>query len=415
MQTFSKSDIFKSYQFPIILFSGVAIGCILGIVMGERAMIFKPLGDIFINLMFSIVTPLVFCVISGSIANMMDIRKLGKILKSMFLLFFMTSLIAAVFMLIITVHISPGSGVNISIAEEYTAQTFNVGEQIVKALTVDDFYLLLSRRNMMALIIFSGFFGIATASIGERGKVITQGLDALCEIFLKLIGFLMYYAPIGIGAYFATLVAEYGPELIGAYAKSTLIYYVVTIVYFFVVYFTYAYYSGGITGVKIFYKGVISPAVTALATCSSLATLPSNLEATRKMGVPKELNDIVVPVGTTMHMDGTCLGSILKITFLFGLFGTPFNSIEQYAIAILITLIGSFVMAGVPGGGMMGEILIITMYGFPPEALPIIATIGYLIDPPATMLNATGNTISAMMLTRLTEGKDWITKRGLET
>jgi Na+/H+-dicarboxylate symporter len=148
-----------------------------------------------------------------------------------------------------------------------------------------------------------------------------------------------------------------------------------------------------------------------VATQSSIATLPVNLEATKKMGVPKDIREIVLPIGATMHMDGTCLSSILKISFMFGIFDIPFEGIGTYVSAIILSVLGGVVMSGVPGGGLIGEMLIVNMYGFPAEAFPIIATIGYLVDPPATMVNASGDAVASMMVTRLVEGKDWMKKK----
>jgi len=128
------------------------------------------------------------------------------------------------------------------------------------------------------------------------------------------------------------------------------------------------------------------------------------------MGVPKDIREIVLPMGATMHMDGSCLSAILKISFLFGLYGKGFTGIGTFATAILISVMSGVVMSGVPGGGLIGEMLIVNLYGFPPEAFPIIATIGFLVDPPATMVNACGDSVAAMMVTRLVEGKEWLAK-----
>ena len=129
------------------------------------------------------------------------------------------------------------------------------------------------------------------------------------------------------------------------------------------------------------------------------------------MGVPKDLRDIVLPIGATAHMDGSCLSAILKISFMFGIFNMPFKGIGTYVSAIIISVLSGVVMSGVPGGGLIGEMLIVNLYGFPAEAFPIIATIGYLVDPPATMINVTGDTVAAMMVTRIIEGKDWMKKK----
>lgn len=172
-----------------------------------------------------------------------------------------------------------------------------------------------------------------------------------------------------------------------------------------------SYWAGGKDGTKIFFKNILTPAVTSLATGSSIATLPVNLIATEKMKVPKDIREIVLPIGATMHMDGTALSSILKISFLFGIFGQDFSGIGTYITAVLIAILGGVVMSGVPGGGLIGEMLIVTIYGFPPEAFPIVATIGFLVDPPATMINASGDAVASMMVTKMVEGKDWLSKK----
>ena len=219
-----------------------------------------------------------------------------------------------------------------------------------------------------------------------------------------------YYAPIGLGAYFASLTGEYGKELLGSYARAMAIYYPLCIFYMFTAFPLYAWISGGMEGIRRL-KYVISPAITAVATQSSIATLPVNLEACEKIGVPKDIREIVLPIGATAHMDGTVLSSILKITFLFGIFQIPFAGVGTYISALFLAIAGGVVMSGVPGGGLIGEMFIVSMYGFPPEAFPIIATIGYLVDPPATMINASGDTIASMLITRFVEGKDWVNKK----
>jgi Na+/H+-dicarboxylate symporters len=157
-------------------------------------------------------------------------------------------------------------------------------------------------------------------------------------------------------------------------------------------------------------RHILPPTVTSLATQSSIASLPVNLEAAAKIGVPKDIRDIILPIGATMHMEGSVLAAMLKIAFLYGLYGYDFSGIGLYAICLVISIMAGVVMSGVPGGGLIGEMLIVTLFGFPPEAFPIIATIGFLVDAPATCINVTGDTVSSMVVTRLVEGKDWIDK-----
>ena len=228
---------------------------------------------------------------------------------------------------------------------------------------------------------------------------------------MKVIDIIMKYAPIGLCAYFANLVGEFGPNLLGAYGRAMLVYYPICIFYFLVFFTIYAYWAGGKNGVKVMFKNILPPTATSIATQSSVATLPVNLEAAKNIGVPKDIREIILPIGATMHMDGTVFASILKIAFLFGIFGKSFTGIGTFISAMLISVMSGVVMSGVPGGGLIGEMLIVSLYGFPSEAFPIIATIGFLVDPPGTCINATGDTIAAMMVTRLIEGKDWLEKR----
>ena len=401
----------NSYFFPIILFISIIIGCILGVILGEKASVLKPLGEIFLNLMYTIVVPLVFFTISSSVANMVDMRRLGRILKYVFFVFFATSAVAAILMVIVLFVIDPVGNGKIAMDASEVVQNADIGKQIVEAITVSDFSQIMSREHMLPLIIFSCLFGIGTSIIGKQGECIAKGLDALSKIMMKIVTIIMYYAPIGLMAYFASLIGEFGPNLIGSYAKSMLIYYLLCVVYFVVFYTLYAYLAGGKKGLRRFYKHQFPITITSLATQSSLASLPTNLEQTEKMKVPKDIREVTLPIGATMHMEGSAMAAILKIVFLFSIFGKPFNDIFTIGTAILIAVLSAVVMSGIPGGGLIGEMLIVSLYGFPPEAFAIIATIGWLVDPPATCLNVTGDSVSAMLTTRLVEGKNWLKKK----
>ena len=398
----------KNYKFPIILLFSIIIGCILGIILEEDAIILKPFGTIFLNMMYTIVVPLVFFTISSSIANMVNLKRLGKILKYVFLVFIITSAVAGILMLGVTKVINPVGNANI-VLEQGEATEVSIGDQIVQALTVTDFSNLLSRSNMLPLIIFTILFGIGVAL--TKNNKLAKSLEDISNVMMKIINIIMYYAPIGLCAYFANLIGEFGPQLIGSYAKSMILYYVMCVVYFVIFYYLYAYISGKKKGVKLFYKNIFPVTATSLATQSSLASLPTNLETASNMNIPKDIRDVTLPIGATMHMEGSSMGAILKIVFLFGIFNMPFVGLDTYAIAITIAVLSAVVMSGIPGGGLIGEMLIVSLYGFPLEAFPIIATIGWLIDPPATCLNVVGDVSSSMLVTRLVEGKDWIKEK----
>jgi Na+/H+-dicarboxylate symporter len=402
----------KSYGFSLLLIISIIFGALLGIVFKKDAAMFKPLGDIFLNLLFTVIVPLVFFSISSTVASMTNLKRLGKILSVMVLLFVGTGLIASVVMIVAVVLYPPAVGTGIPPPSVADVPQLKAADQFVRAFTVSDFPNLLSKNNMLALIVFSMLTGLATSAVGEKGKTFAGFLTSANEVMMKLITFIMYYAPIGLGAYFAYLVGVFGPELLGSYARAMTLYYPTALVYFVVAFSLYAFLAGRAAGVKKFWRYIIPPSLTALATGSSMATIPANLQAADDIGVPRDISEVVIPIGATIHMEGSCLAAVLKIAFLFGIFQMPFSGVETILTALGIALLTGVVVSGIPGGGIIGELLILSLYGFPPEALPLITMIGTLVDAPATMINAVGDNVSSMMVARVLGGKGWLGEQG---
>jgi len=398
----------RSYGFSILLVVSILFGAVLGLIYQKDAAQFKPLGDVFLNLLFTVIVPLVFFSISSTVASMTNLKRLGKILSVMILVFVITGLIASAVMIAAVIFYPPASGVTIPLPASVNVEHLKASDQIVRAFTVPDFPNILSKNNMLALIVFSILVGLATSAVGEKGKAFAGFLISANAVMMKLISFIMYYAPIGLCAYFAYLVGVFGPQLLGSYARAMAVYYPTAILYFFIAFTLYAHLAGRSSGVKKFWSNIIPASVTALATGSSMATIPSNIQAADKIGVPKDISEVVIPIGATIHMEGSCLAAVLKIAFLFGIFQMPFTGIETILTALGIALLTGVVVSGIPGGGTIGELLILSLYGFPPEAFPIITMIGTLVDAPATMLNAIGDNVSSMMVARVLGGKEWM-------
>lgn len=388
----------KNYKFPIILLTSIIIGSIIGIIFKADASVLKPLGDLFLNMLYTIVVPLVFFTISSSVANMLNMKRLGKILRKTFLVFVITSFVASLLMLVVLLFIDPVGKENIILEVGDKIESVNIFDQLVSAVTVNDFKDIISRDHMLPLIIFSLVFGICVNLVEKEDKRISKGLEILSQAMMKIIKAIMYYAPIGLCAYFANLIGEFGPALLGSYAKTTVLYIIMSIIYFIVAYTIYTYIARGKNGVKQFYKFILPSLVTSLATQSSLATLPTNLESASDMNIKKDVREVVLPIGSTMHMEGSSMAAVLKIVFLFSVFNMPFTGISTYLLALLVAILSGVVMSGIPGGGLIGEMLIVSLYNFPPSAFPIIATIGWIVDPPATALNVVGDIPTAMLV-----------------
>lgn len=407
----------KNYKSTIILLGSICIGGAAGVIFGPKAEVVKPLGDLFLNLMFMIIVPLVFFSVSSAIANMSSAKRFGKILGSIFIVFAITALIAAVIGLISALIANPFKGIDPKAFKNIMSQTGSANKQneqvtflgqVVNTFTVSDFAQLFTKGHILQLIVFSIIFGFAALLAGEKGKVISNFLSSGSEVMMKAINIIMYYAPIGLGCFFASVTSELGPQIIKGYVNAFILYIVFSIIYYFGFFTLYAYVAGGKKGVSVFWKNSIVPSVTALATCSSAACIPVNLVYTKKMGVPQDIAETLVPLGANIHKDGSVFGGILKLVFLFGIFGRSISGATTILGIIGTAFLVGAVMGAIPSGGMIGEMLIISVYGFPPEVLPIIAVISAIIDAPATLLNSTGNTVCAMMVSRIVEGKKWL-------
>lgn len=405
------SGFLKNYNSILLLLGGIIAGSILGLVFGDGVEVIKPLGDIFLNLLFTAIIPLVFFTIASSIANLQKNENLGKLFGIVMGVFLTTVIISAIIMIMAVLLFPIHQGfVQSKIAIE-TIQQSSTGSQITQLLTVNDFYEILSRKNMLALILFSFLIGFSTLRSGEKGKNFKKFLDSGNEVMKQLLHLIMKTAPIGLGAYFAYQVGIFGPQLFGAYAKPLGLYYAVCTFYFIVFFSLYAFFAGGNQGLKIFWKNNITPALTAVGTCSSIATIPANLEAADQMKIPSHISNLVIPLGAPLHKDGSSMSSIVKIAVIFAMFGKDLTDPYTILTAIGITIIVSVVEGGIPNGGYIGEILAITVYGFPMEqALPAAMIIGTLVDPIATLLNANGDLVCAMIVTRISEGKKWISQ-----
>lgn len=399
----------KPYLFPTVLISSILLGGLTGCLLKSEAHRLKFLGDIFLNLIFTAIVPLIFFSVSSAIANTGSLRKLGKIMTSMLVVFLFTGIIASLCSLVVVTLFPPALGVNLHLTLPQQTATALQSSQIVGIFTVSDFSKLLSHDNILALIVFSALVGLAVAGSKGQGRIFSDFLKAGEQVFMRVFSLIMFYAPIGFFGYFAALVSDLGPQLLASYFRVSLIYYVFGLLYFIFGSTFYAYLAAQMKGIKSFWSHVFLPLVTALATCSSAASIPANLLATQKMGVPPEIAETTVPLGAIIHKDGSVIGGVFKIAFLFGVFNLDFVSPGVLLTALGVSLLVGTVMGAIPSGGMLGELLILTCYGFPPSVLIAIAAISIIIDPLATMISVTNNSVSAMLIARLVDGKTWYT------
>ena len=401
---------FKNNSFLILMLTGIVAGCITGAVW-PKASLLKPLGTIFINLMFCIVVPMVFCSIASAIANMPSANKAGKVMGVTVASFMVTAAIASVIMYAVC-RIFPVVGGQYDIIEGEVGNTLGAADLVINFFTKPDFMELWSRKAILPLIVFAVLIGFGVQMNGGPETPTAKLLADMTGAIMNTVKIITYYAPIGFFGFFADLIATYGPELIGDYSRTLIIYYVLCFAYMFLFFPLYARFGGGKGAAKVMWMHLFKPAAISFGTCSRVATIPPNMEAAEATGVSKDVSNIVLPLGATMHMDGSAMGAIMKVAFLFGLFGMDFTGGQAIA-AIFVAVLSSVAMSGIPGGGGTGELVLCTIF-FPEQlaiAYPFALALGNLIDPPATMVNAAGDYVSTFIVSRYVDGKDWLQKQ----
>jgi len=408
----------SNYKSTIILIVAIIVGTIIGLIFQEKATILSPFGDIFLNLLLVIIVPLIFLNITTAITKMKSPKRMGKIIGVIVAVFLIMSLIAVFVGFGATfkadlVSTEDGEAIRNSLEDvETEEEELNILQRTANLLTVNDFPKLLSKDNITALLVAAIIFGAAVRMSGEKGEEVRKFLESANSVIENVLKIIMYYAPIGLGCYMASMVGSFGATIAIGYAKTFIIYLVVSIVFYLALYTLYAFIAGGKKGIKAFWKNAIPPTLTALATCSSAASIPVNVTASKKMGVPDDIAETTVPLGTSFHKDGTIIGSMFKIMFLVALFGMQMTTAGEVFGMLGIALVANLLVTAVPiGGGTISEMFIISMMGFPVAALPILTIIATIIDAPATVLNSVGDSAASMLVARFVDGKDWMDKK----
>ena len=420
-----KGSFLKNYGFLILMLIGIVAGCIVGaiwpaveeIVDGETVVVVKgatvlePLGTVFLNLMFCIAVPTVFCSIASAIANMQSAKRAGKIMGVTIATFLVTAAIAAVITYIVVRLIPPVTG-EYDLIEGEVGGTLGVADMIVNFFTKPDFTELWSRKAILPLIVAAVLFGFGVQAAGGAETKTAKLLEDVTNCIMKTFKIITYYAPIGFFGFFAYLIAYHGSDLIGDYGRALVIYYVLSFVYMFISFPLYARFGGGKGAAKAMFSKLFRPAAMSFGTCSSVATIPTNMEVAEETGISKDVSNIVVPLGATMHMDGSAMAAIIKVAFLFGMFGQDFTT-GRAILAIIVAVFSSVAMSGIPGGGGTGELVLCSIF-FPEHlavAFPIALALGNLVDPPATMVNSAGDYVVSFIVARFVDGKDWLQKQ----
>ena len=406
----------KNYKTMLLLILAMIIGAVGGLIFKEDAMVVKPLGDLFLNLMFVIIVPLVFLTISLAVAKVKHPKRLGKIMVSTVIIFLITSVIAVGIGFLSTYCVDlVDKGDTASIKELFDGEVasdtdLNFLERTVQLISVDDFTGLLSKENVIALLVCALIVGFSMRMSKEKAEPLLKVMESMHSVVFNFIKITMYYAPIGIGCYFASYVGSFGASIATGFLKTFIYYALIALIYYIVIYTLYAFISGGTKAVKVWWKNILPSTFTALATCSSAACIPINIDSAKKMNVSEDVADTTISLATNLHQDGSMIGSVFKIMFLACLFGLNISDPGTIGQILVTALVASVLISAVPiGGGTISEMVIISMMGFPVASLPVLTMVATVIDAPATALNAVGDTSCSLLVSRVVDGKNWVT------
>lgn len=398
-----KNGFLKHYGSTILLLLGLVAGGILGAVLGDGAHYLRPVGTLFLNLVFVLVVPLVFFSVAQSMVVMRESGMIGRVLGTALGVFFGMSLIAGTFSYALMRVWNPFAritGGTFSPSGGFLDEGVDLGDALVSAFTVNDFPLLFSREHLLPLIVFAALFGLAVAALGKRVPTVRSFVAEGGDVVMKMMALVMKLAPIGIGCYFADTVGSLGGQIVGDYLQIFLVVSVATAVVYLLFHSLYALFSGVPLG--RFWKEMIPPSATAVGTCSSAACLPVNMAAARNLGVGEKVADGVIPLGTNLHKDGSVVTSVAKVLLALYFFGLAPSGIGPAVLVILLAVLESVVVGAIPVGGMTGEILICAVLGLDPSFAATLLIIGTVCDIPATLLNAAGNLVAPLLVERLT-------------
>lgn len=394
---------FKNISLSVKVFIGFGIGILLALIFKEKAMIIKPLGDLFLILIQMLVIPLVFFSIVNGITTISDFTKLRRIGSKVLLFYIMTTIIAGTIGLIVANIIKPGKNFNLSevssSTEKFeTAETPSIVDTILSMFPTNPFTSLME-GNLIQVIIFSIFLGVAIVLLDDKANTFRSFFNDGAEVMFKITDIVMRFSPIGVAALIATTLGEYGPKVLGSITGLIIADYVGLLIICFGVYALIIKFFVQMN-LSTFYRGAAKIWPITISTTSSSGSLPYTMEIVEKdLGVHKSLTGFSLPLGATINMDGAVNYFAIAVIFVAQIYGIDLTITEQITTLLLATLI-SIGAPGIPGGGIIMTIMLLTTMGLPIEIMGLIAGIYRIIDMGHTTLNVTGDMVCTLAVAK---------------
>ena len=393
------------------IFIGLVAGVVIGYLwpssdVGGRHVVgvaesIKPIADTFLRMIKMIIAPLLFSTLVVGIAGTGDIKAMGRIGLKAIIYFEVATTIALFLGLGIVNVFQPGVGVNMAMSpqslSELTATKPLTGWEMLTHLFPTSVIDAMARGEILQLVVFSIFFGIAIAAIGKRGQPIIDVLEATAQAMFKFTGYVMMFAPFGVMAAIAATVGKMGLGILLTLGKLVLLMYGGLLVFAVLVIGVVAYLIR--VPFFTFIKAVREPFLIAFTTASSEAALPKALEVMERFGCPKNIVGLVLPTGYSFNLDGTTLYLSLASVFVAQLFGVSMT-FGQQLIMMLTLMLTSKGVAGVPRAALVVLTATLGQFKLPLEGAAILLAIDQIMDMGRTAVNVMGNCISTAVVAR---------------
>jgi dicarboxylate/amino acid:cation (Na+ or H+) symporter, DAACS family len=372
---------------------GLFLGTIVGVVLGPKALILKPFGTVFLNLLNMVVLLLVFSSMTVGVTSINDIRKLGRVGLKTFLLYLGTTAVAIFIGLVMAKWINPGKGIGLTHGEivvnlDETPEMINLFLNIVPRNPIAAF----ANENILQVIVFSIFFGLGVNFAGEKGIPVRNFLESLSEVMFRITGMVMSLAPFGIFAIMAWVAGNFGTAILFPLLKLLFAHYLACSIHLVLVY-------GGIIlficrlPLGPFFKGMTDAITLAASTTSSSATLPATLHCVEEnLGVSKNLSRFILPLGSTVNMNGTAIFHGIVAVFISQAYGIEL-SLQSLIVLVVAATFSAVGCAGIPGGAIVTLSIVLGAVGLPLEGIAIVAGIDRLRDIIGTVVNVLGDAV----------------------
>ncbi|MGN7410173.1 dicarboxylate/amino acid:cation symporter [Sporosarcina sp. SAFN-010] len=383
------------------IFVAFVSAIILGSIFGSKIDFLQPLGDLFLRLIKFVIAPLILSTLVVGVASMSDPKQLGRIGIKTIVYYLATTAIAIIIGLSVAFLINPGTGVNIStdessIPEAAIAEPQSAIDTFLNIVPTNPFEAL-ATGNILQIIFFALFIGIAITMIGEKAAPVLSFFEGFAEIMYKITGIIMRVAPFGILGLMAPVVGEYGLSVLLPLLKVVLAVYIACIVHALVVYSIAVKTMGKLSPIT-FFKGIFPAALVAFSTASSAGTLPVTIKnTTENLGVPKRIASFVLPLGATINMDGTAIYQGVAVVFIAQFFDLQLTFLQLLTV-VLTTVLASIGTAGVPGAGMIMLAMVLNSVNMPLEGIALIAGIDRVLDMMRTSVNIVGDASAAVIV-----------------